>query len=98
MLRILISLIPLILLFIVAFVLGQNNAQEVTVNLLAVERTASLGAVVGATLVVGYVLGLLTIMVAYVRLRWTARRLRKALVKDAQEKADKDKPAAVGNP
>ncbi|RUO36561.1 LapA family protein [Aliidiomarina sanyensis] len=81
MARIVLSFIPLILLFLLAFILGKNNAQDVSVNLLVVEQTYSLGAVIGVTLAVGFILGLLTIAGAYLRLKWTVRRLRKALVK-----------------
>ncbi|WP_194755582.1 lipopolysaccharide assembly protein LapA domain-containing protein [Aliidiomarina indica] len=86
MARVILILIPIILLFLLAFVIGKHNAQEVSLNLLVVERTFSVASILGVTLAIGFVLGLLTVSLGYWRLKWQVRRLKKALVKSAGAK------------
>ncbi|TRW49810.1 LapA family protein [Aliidiomarina halalkaliphila] len=86
MARVILILIPVILLFLLAFIIGKHNAQEVSLNLLVVERTFSVASILGVTLFLGYALGLLTVSLGYWRLKWQVRRLKKALVKSAGAK------------
>lgn len=80
MVRFLLAFIPILVLFLLAFVLGKYNAEEVSVNLLVWQSSVSTGALLATTLLVGFVLGILVISVSYIKLRWRNRKLRKALI------------------
>jgi|GEM_PF-3173454 len=79
MLRLILSLIPLLLLFIIGFALGLENSDPVAVNLLVVQKTLPMSTVIAGSLGVGFFLGVLATVIAYLRLKVQNRRLRSEL-------------------
>lgn len=90
MLRLILTLIPVTIVFLLAFLLGRHNETQVMVDWLFVTQQTSLAVVLALTLSVGFVLGLFTLMVGYLRLKWQNQRLRKALVKASAHASHKD--------
>lgn len=90
MLRLILTLIPVVVVFLLAFLLGRHNDTQVMVDWLFVTQQTSLAVVLALTLSVGFVLGLLTLIVGYLRLKWQNQRLRKALVKASIRTTQKD--------
>ncbi|MCH8500334.1 MAG: LapA family protein [Aliidiomarina sp.] len=90
MLRLILTLIPVAVVFLLAFLLGRHNDTQVMVDWLFVTQQTSLAVVLALTLSVGFVLGLLTLIVGYLRLKWQNQRLRKALVKASTRVPQKD--------
>lgn len=90
MLRLILTLIPVVVVFLLAFLLGRHNDTQVMVDWLFVTQQTSLAVVLALTLSVGFILGLLTLIVGYLRLKWQNQRLRKALVKASTRTTPKD--------
>ena len=90
MLRLILTLIPVVVVFLLAFLLGRHNDTQVMVDWLFVTQQTSLAVVLALTLSVGFILGLLTLIVGYLRLKWQNQRLRKALVKASIRTTQKD--------
>jgi len=90
MLRLILTLIPVVVVFLLAFLLGRHNDTQVMVDWLFVTQQTSLAVVLALTLSVGFILGLLTLIVGYLRLKWQNQRLRKALVKASTRTTQKD--------
>lgn len=90
MLRLILTLIPVVVVFLLAFLLGRHNDTQVMVDWLFVTQQTSLAVVLALTLSVGFILGLLTLIVGYLRLKWQNQRLRKALVKASTRTTEKD--------
>lgn len=79
MLRLILSLIPLLLLFIIGFALGLENSEPVAINLLFVQKTLPMSTVIAGSLGVGFFFGVLATVIAYLRLKVQNRRLRSEL-------------------
>ena len=90
MARFLLGLIPILLLFLISFVLGKYNAQEASINLLVMQAEASMATIMAATLLVGFVLGLVVVSLDYIILRWQNRRLKKVVRQLSKLQAEND--------
>lgn len=90
MARFLLGLIPILLLFLIAFVLGKYNAQEASINLLVMQAEVSMATILASTLLVGFVLGLVVVSLDYVKLRWQNRRLKKVVRQLSKLQAEND--------
>lgn len=90
MVRLILSLIPIVILLFLSFMLGKHNTTPVTVDWLFVTQTTSLAMILAIVLVVGFGLGLLTNLFGYLRLKWQNKRLKKLLIKEIKANANKD--------
>lgn len=90
MARFLIGLIPILLLFLIAFVLGKYNAHEASINLLLMQAEVTMATILAGSLLVGFVLGLLVVSLGYVKLSWQTRRLKKVVRQLSKFQAEND--------
>ncbi|RUO21724.1 hypothetical protein CWE06_02410 [Aliidiomarina haloalkalitolerans] len=90
MVRLILSLIPIIILLLLSFMLGKHNATPVTVDWLFVTQQTSLAMVLAMVLVIGFALGLLTNLFGYIRLKWQIKRLKRLLIKEIKANTNKD--------
>lgn len=90
MARFLLALIPILLLFLIAFVLGKYNAQEASINLLVMQAEVSMAKILAGALFVGFVLGLGIVSLGYVKLRWQNRQLNKVVRQLSKLQAEND--------
>lgn len=81
MARILIIGIPVLLLFLLAFVLGLYNGQQTTVDLLVVQLEVTVAIVMAGSLAVGFLLGWLLLGAAWLKMRYRLKRAQKRLRK-----------------
>ncbi|WP_113905788.1 lipopolysaccharide assembly protein LapA domain-containing protein [Aliidiomarina celeris] len=80
MVRFLVSLIPLIILFLLAVLFSSQNQVFVAVNLWVVELNITVATLVAWALGLGFTVGILAFSVSYFSLRLRYRRLRKELL------------------
>ncbi|RUO38407.1 hypothetical protein CWE13_01830 [Aliidiomarina shirensis] len=88
MLRVIVSLIPVLVLFLIAFILGRYNANDAVVNLLFMRVETTMAMVIAVTLFVGFLLGLCVVSLGYLKLRLQNRKLKKAIIKISKQSAD----------
>ncbi|EGN74930.1 Protein of unknown function (DUF1049) [Idiomarina sp. A28L] len=88
MVRLILSLIPVLILFFLAFILGRYNANDAEVNLLFMRAETSMAMVIAATLFVGFLLGLCVVCISYLKLKFQNRKLKKAIIKMSKVSVD----------
>ncbi|RUO22329.1 hypothetical protein CWE08_03865 [Aliidiomarina iranensis] len=88
MVRVMLSLIPVLVLFLIAFILGRYNAEAVQVNLLFMRAETTMAMVIAVTLFIGFLLGLGVMSFAYLKIRLQNRKLKKAVIKISKQNTD----------
>lgn len=88
MVRLILSLIPVLILFLLAFILGRYNANDAEVNLLFMRAETTMAMVIAATLFVGFLLGLGVVSMSYLKLRLQNRKLKRAIIKMSKQSVD----------
>ncbi|MCC5854988.1 MAG: LapA family protein [Idiomarina sp.] len=84
MARLLLGLIPLLVFFVLALVVGSQNTDVVSVNLIVFQTEATLATVIAWSLAIGFFFGLSSFIASYLGLRFRYRRLRKDLIQRAK--------------
>lgn len=78
MIRFVFVVVPLVLLFLFAVAFAALNPQQLTVNLLVGQYSVPLTWLIAAFLLLGFVLGILSMLARQLRLRQALRQARKA--------------------
>ncbi|CUS48931.1 MAG: membrane protein of unknown function DUF1049 YciS [Idiomarinaceae bacterium HL-53] len=80
MARFFVALIPLLIIFLLALLLGSRNTHLVSVNLLFMQVELKASALMAASILLGFVIGIVAFLSSYIRLRVNYRGLRKELI------------------
>lgn len=84
MARFFLAVLPLLILFLVALLIGSRNAQAIDVNLLIVQIEMKTSTLMAWSVGVGFFVGLVAFISSYFRLRVRYRKLRKELIQHAK--------------
>lgn len=80
MARFIIALIPLLIIFLVALLLGSRNTHFVQINLLFAQVELKASMLIAWSIAIGFMIGLSAFLTSYIKLRVKYRRLRKELI------------------
>ena len=84
MARFFLALLPILLLFLIALLIGSRNTHVIDVNLLLVQLQLKASTLMAFSLGLGFLVGIVAFLSSYLKLRVRYRRLRKELIQHAK--------------